>query len=87
MVLFRYKYLSQFDPPNNLSRTEWQRNVKTARSWLNGIQSNSKVSIICQIEILSREYEDARLCMMEVYIFRASFKFIFFILGSDMNCG
>ena len=62
------KYLESQPVPESVARGTWRRHVKRALEWIrHDIPDDTPMSMLCEVQMLLRDYTDARTAMHEVY--------------------
>ena len=60
-------YLDHEPVPGSVARGTWKRQVHTALQWLDDVPAGRHVSMLCEVQMLLREYTAARTGMHELY--------------------
>jgi ankyrin repeat protein len=60
-------YLEGQKIPGSVARGTWKRHVQTALQWLDDLPDAQEVSMLCEVQMLLREYTAARTAMHELY--------------------
>lgn len=59
-------YLEQHPMASFIARGTWKRQVKTALEWLNGVPAGTSMYMICEVQMLLKEYTATRSKMHEL---------------------
>jgi ankyrin repeat protein len=60
-------YLVTQTVPGSVARGTWKRHVQAALQWLDDVPAHQEVSMLCEVQMLLREYNTARAAMHELY--------------------
>jgi len=60
-------YLEEQEQPPSVARGSWKRHATEALKWIEAMPDDAPVSMLCEVQMLLRDYHDVRTGMHELY--------------------